>query len=63
MSKAGTKSKEPFSSIENADLRDYFAGKVMIWQLSNFDEFPAPDDMAEAAYNVADAMMKARGRK
>lgn len=40
-------------------MRDYFAAKAMNGMLCN-PEFPQEMDIASAAYEVADAMMKAR---
>lgn len=43
------------------DLRDYFAAKAMQAILFNDKEAAAPDGLiAKGAYEIADAMMKAR---
>ena len=48
-------------------LRDYFAGQVAIGAMSQYcwngDRFndPTPEDIAQEAYRIADAMLKARG--
>jgi len=41
--------------MENADLRDHFAGQV-----ASGDHTGSPDMQAKWAYQVADAMLKAR---
>ena len=48
---------------EGMDLRDYFAAKVMHALLSNWHDEPEWDanEQADIAYDIADAMMKARG--
>ena len=45
------------------DLRDYFAAKVMHALLSNWHDEPEWDanEQADIAYDIADAMLKARG--
>lgn len=43
------------------DLRDYFAAKAMQGLISCGDEPFLISDMAESAYEMADAMLKARG--
>lgn len=42
------------------DLRDYFAAKVMGYWLSYPIEEQRMDKLSKCAYEVADAMMKAR---
>ena len=45
---------------EGMDLRDYFAAKVMGYWLSYPIEEQRMDKLSKCAYEVADAMMKAR---
>ena len=46
---------------EGLSIRDYFAAKAMQAILSNDKEAAAPDGLiAKGAYEMADAMMKAR---
>ena len=49
---------------EGMTLRDYFAGQVLAniasFELTGDDH---PDDVAEATYRIADAMLKARGQR
>ena len=48
-------------SYNGMDLRDYFAAKAMQAFLMQPASITAPDEMiAEAAYDTADAMLKAR---
>ena len=42
------------------DLRDYFAAKVMQYWLCNPIDITRIEKLCENAYQVADAMMKAR---
>lgn len=48
----------------NMTLRDYFAAKAMQGDIASFDEHQDPSDVAaliaERAYDIADAMLKAR---
>ena len=44
------------------DLRDYFAGQVIIGLLNESNSDFADDAIAELAYSLADAMMKARNK-
>ena len=55
-------------SLNGMDLRDYFAGRIvpiMLKNLYDIDEYIVSyddyDAIADNAYKVADAMMKARG--
>ena len=43
------------------DLRDYFAAKAMQYWLSNPIDNRQIEKLCEGAYQIADAMMKARG--
>lgn len=52
----------PTHKEEGMDLRDYFAAKAMQALISRKD-FEFEDDTWEKAYDVADAMMKARENK
>jgi hypothetical protein len=45
---------------DGMDLRDYFAAKAMQGLLSDPNCDAPPERMANVAYQVADAMMKAR---
>ena len=44
-------------------LRDYFAAKAMQGWLASFgpDELPRVDNLASFSYEIADAMLRARG--
>ena len=42
------------------DLRDWFAGMAMQGFISIDDNLPAPQDIAEFSYTIADAMLEAR---
>jgi hypothetical protein len=48
--------------LDELDLRDYFAAKAMQGLLAGLTPTTvwSQDEVAETAYNVADAMMKAR---
>lgn len=41
-------------------LRDYFAAKAMQGELSKGEGFEKPENVAKYAYEVADAMLRAR---
>ena len=45
---------------EGMDLRDYFAAKAMQYWLSNPIDNRQIEKLCEGAYQIADAMMKAR---
>jgi hypothetical protein len=45
---------------EGMDLRDYFAGQIITGFLANNKTDYANKSMTELAYQLADAMMKAR---
>ena len=54
---------------EGMDLRDYFAAKAMQADISNYTDshqfgkdFWTTENVAERAYNMADAMIKARAK-
>lgn len=56
-----------FRTHYGMDLRDYFAAKAMQADISNYSDshqfgkdFWTTENVAERAYNMADAMMKAR---
>lgn len=49
-----------FDNDEGMDLRDYFAGKAITGLLTEANMDYKDDAIAELAYNLADAMMKAR---
>ena len=42
-------------------LRDYFAGQVVIGVV--YDNTYSPEDLAKGAYEIADAMLKERGKE
>jgi hypothetical protein len=46
--------------MENADLRDHFAGLAMQGDKANPNGFETPENIAVYAYEIADAMLKAR---
>jgi hypothetical protein len=49
--------------LEGMTLRDYFAAKAMQGLVENANWRGMPEDaLAKAAYNMADAMLKARGK-
>ena len=55
-------------SVAELDMRDYFAAKAMPLAWKIFDEGYSPDaltteNIAEAAYQIADAMLAARGQQ
>ena len=61
--KEHTEQKEKRKAIlllEDLNARDYFAAKAMQAILSNPDYTEVDDKLANQAYNVADAMLKAR---
>ncbi|MGJ0482009.1 hypothetical protein [Pantoea agglomerans] len=43
-------------------MRDYFAAKAMQGELSKSDGYETPSKIADYAYQVADAMLRARGQ-
>ena len=47
---------------EGMDLRDYFAAKAMQYWLSNPIDNRQIEKLCEGAYQIADAMMKARDK-
>jgi hypothetical protein len=51
------------NEVDGMDLRDYFAGKalsVLYKQFSEFEDGFNCSEVADASYQMADAMMKAR---
>lgn len=49
------------SALFNLTMRDYFAGQVLCSVLSaTSSRAPGPTTIAEIAYKIADAMLKAR---
>jgi hypothetical protein len=52
---------EPLA-ITLVDLRDYFAGHAMAAIITSIEGPATPDDTAEYAYDIADAMLRARSR-
>lgn len=44
-------------------LRDWFAGQALLWCLSEFAGNTKEEQLAEAAYQIADAMLCARDNK
>ena len=64
----GPDSKGEILSSFGMTLRDYFAGQVAIGAMSEYwngDRFNDPTfkDIAQQAYGIADAMLKAREQK
>ena len=56
----------PFTDDDNycrqgMSLRDYFAAKAMQGLMADSNVCGTPDEIACAAYEIADAMIKARG--
>jgi len=47
-------------AYQGMDLRDYFAAKAMQYWLSNPIDNRQIEKLCEGAYQIADAMMKAR---
>jgi hypothetical protein len=54
---------------DGMDLRDYFAAKAMQADITNYEnnskfgpDFWSTENIAKRAYNMADAMIKARGK-
>jgi hypothetical protein len=45
---------------QGMDLRDYFAAKAMQGMMADHTRDNYPEEIAEHAYVIADAMMKAR---
>jgi hypothetical protein len=56
----------PFASMPLKDdeptLRDYFANQALGWITATYNTY-SPDEYAEKAYVIADAMLKARKRE
>jgi hypothetical protein len=50
----------PTHKEEGMDLRDYFAAKAMQGMMADHTRDNYPEEIAEHAYKIADAMMKAR---
>lgn len=50
----------PTHREEGMDLRDYFAAKAMQGMMADHTRDNYPEEIAEHAYGIADAMMKAR---
>ena len=50
----------PTHREEGMDLRDYFAAKAMQGMMADHTRDNYPEEIAEHAYKIADAMMKAR---
>lgn len=51
---------ESLKHMNGMDLRDYFAGKALTGLLTEANMDYKDDAIAELAYNLANAMMKAR---
>jgi len=51
---------DPAKHDSGMSLRDYFAGQALEWAGSNEWFNPYPAHVAERAYNMADAMLRAR---
>ena len=58
--KTGDKNHDFYVSQDGMDLRDYFAAKAMQYWLSNPIDNRQIEKLCEGAYQIADAMMKAR---
>ena len=60
-------SSNPGTTPAALDMRDFFAGQALVGMLPKGKEpgvLPMnPDQMAEKAYEYADAMLRARGKK
>lgn len=51
---------ETIEGCAGMTLRDYFAAKAMQGEISNSEGFEKPESLAKFAYEVADAMLRAR---
>ena len=58
--KAFPSEKNNILNNQGMDLRDYFAAKAMQYWLSNPIDNRQIEKLCEGAYQIADAMMKAR---
>ena len=58
--KTGDKNHDFYVSQDGMDLRDYFAAQAMQYWLSNPIDNRQIEKLCEGAYQIADAMMKAR---
>jgi len=47
--------------VQDMRLRDYFAAKALAGMLADSTLYATPDEFAERSYQLADAMLKARG--
>jgi hypothetical protein len=56
----GGEQPQKINPVFGMDLRDYFAGQVIIGLLNEANSDFTDDAIAELAYSLADAMMKAR---
>ncbi len=60
--KAFPSEKNNILNNQGMDLRDYFAAKAMQYWLSNPIDNRQIEKLCEGAYQIADAMMKARDK-
>ena len=56
----GGEQPQKINPVMGMDLRDYFAAKAMQYWLSNPIDNRQIEKLCEGAYQIADAMMKAR---
>lgn len=52
--------EDGLSATNTVTLRDYFAAKAMQGELSKSDGYEMPNNIAEYAYKIADAMIAKR---
>ena len=60
--KTGDKNHDFYVSQDGMDLRDYFAGQIIVGFLANNKTDYSSKLIVEMAYGLADEMMKARGK-
>ena len=57
---SGGEQPQKINPVFGMDLKDYFAGQIIIGLLNEANSDFTDDAIAELAYSLADAMMKAR---
>ena len=58
----GGEQPQKINPVFGMDLKDYFAGQIIIGLLNEANSDFTDDAIAELAYSLADAMMKVRGQ-
>ncbi len=61
--KTGDKNHDFYVSQDGMDLRDYFAGQIIVGFLANNKTDYSSKLIVEMAYGLADEMMKVRSEK